>query len=75
MPEYLTYSQEVIKRLHKYLRCTKQRQESKRMFQNHLRQIHTPIRSQGTSEIDETISSRLNCIANASESIRSLSQS
>ena len=64
MPEYLTYSQEVVKGLHKHLRCTKQRQESKRMFQIHLRQIHTPTRSQEISEIDETTSFRLNCIAN-----------
>ena len=52
--KYFTSSQEVNKELHKHLRCTKQRQESKRMFQNHLCQIHTPIRSQEISEIDET---------------------
>ena len=54
MQKYFTSSQEVNKELHNHLRCTKQRQESKRMFQNHLCQIHTPIRSQEISEIDET---------------------
>ena len=71
MPRYLKYSQVVTKQAS----STSQMYEAMSRIEmddpkEHLSRIHTPLRGQRASEIDGVITSRLNCIANASGSIR-----